>query len=269
MSLIKHEILQPVRHFNVHDDPLTNIETLHLVLWPGGLCIAGYDAEGKVLTAKAYTFPSGDIAAVESIFVNDPLVAGPQPVTHTWIAESRQLVVPAHLYEAEAAASWLSSFHFIEAGEQIRAAAVARHLPATVVYPVADKLELLLEKYFAESRTEPLSAMLLCQQPQASGSYADIVFLDQTVLLTVHSSGKMLVHRVAEMGNVHNLVYMLAAICQEYNIPQKELGVHCSGLCLEKTTVPELREFFPGLSCADTAQDILFTLLNRQLSCVS
>ncbi|WP_118951199.1 DUF3822 family protein [Taibaiella helva] len=268
MSLIKQEILQPVRHFNMHDDPLTNIETLHLIVWDKGLCIAGYDANSNVLTAKVYHYAPWNMAAIESIFINEPLVAGPQPVTHIWIADERTIVIPRPLYEKEAAASWLRRFHFIEAGEHVHATPVAQVLAAVVSYPVQEKLAQLVQKYFAEGHIEALSGAILCQEPTPQ-DYADLVFLDTVVLLSAGSKDKLLLHQVMEMSDVHNLLYRLALICQEHSLQQEELRVTVSGLCLSDTVLEELRQFFPRITVPGSEQFASFTLLSKLISCAS
>lgn len=252
----------------MHDDPLTNIETLHLVVWDKGLCIAGYDKNSNVLTAKVYHYASWNMAAIESIFINEPLVAGPQPVIRIWIADERTMIVPRSLYEKEAAASWLRHFHFIEAGEQVRATPVVQVLAATVSYPVQEKLAQLVQKYFAEGHIEALSGAILCQET-AQQDYADLVFLDSLVLLSVYSDGRLLLHQVMEMSDVHNLVYRLALICQEHSFQQEELRVSVSGLCLSDAVLDELRHFFPRITVPGSEQFASFTLLSKLISCAS
>jgi hypothetical protein len=269
MSLIKHEIPQPVQHFTMHDDPLTNIETLHLVIWDKGLCIAGYDHYGNVLTTKVYSYAAWDIAAIESIFINEPLVAGPQPVTHIWIAEERNIIVPQHLYQAEAAGEWLRKFHFIEAGETVHDTTITQHLQATVVYPLLDKLQALLHKYFAEGKTEAISGMILCQEATTEYNTADITFLDKKVVLTVRNHGKLVTHQITEPGNMDNLAYKIALICQECDIKQGQLRVSLSGLCLTDDNVNELKAFFPNMTVADSEQSSSFILLSKLISCAS
>lgn len=269
MSLIKHEIQQPVRHFNMHDDPLTNIETLHLLLWDKGLCIAGYDLNSNVLTTKVYHFSTWNMAAIESIFVNEPLVAGPQPITHIWIADERTLITPQHLYEETAAAAWLRRFHFIEAGEQIMATPVPQALQATVSYPVQEKLVLAVQKYFAEGRIDSLSGMILCQAAPHSQDCADIIFLDTRAILTVYRNGRLALHQMMEADQVQNLVYRIAVICQEHDIPQDELRVSVSGLCIADQVLEELKSFFPKMTVPGSEQFASFTLLSKLISCAS
>lgn len=269
MSFIKHEILQPVRHFNMHDDPLTNIETLHLVLWDKGICIAGYDGTGAVLTTKVYTHAAHDIAAVESVFINEPLVAGPQPITHIWIADERNIVIPQHLYEQQAAEQWLRSFHFIETEERIQATGIQQHLQATVVYPVQEKLITLFHKYFAEAKIDAVSGMVLCQENGSERDTADIILLDTKAILTLRQKGALLSHQVTEITDIHNLVYTIGLMCQQHGIATEELHVALSGLCITEETAATLKSFFPRITVPGSEQFSSFTLLSKLISCAS
>jgi hypothetical protein len=269
MSLIKHDILQPVRHFNMHDDPLTNIETLHIVLWDKGLCIAGYDQGGNVLTAKVYAYAHWDIAAIESVFINEPLVAGPQPVTHIWLADERTMIIPKHLYEQQAAGAWLRRFHFIEPGEQVRATEAGQGLAAVISYPVAEKLFLLTQKYFTEGKVEALSGIIPGQDTVHGKDSADLIFLGETVLLTVYKQGNLQLHQVTAAAPVNNLVYKIGSICRELGIPQEELQATVSGLCVAEELLTELKCFFPKAVIPGSEQFSSFTLLSKLISCAS
>lgn len=269
MSLIKHDILQPVRHFNMHDDPLTNIETLHIVLWDKGLCIAGYDLEGNVLTVKVYSYAHWDIAAIESVFVNEPLVAGPQPVTHIWLADERTMMIPKHLYEQQAADAWLRRFHFIEAGEQIRTTEAGQGLAAVICYPAPEKLLLLTHKYFAEGKVEALSGIVPGHDTVNGKDSADLIFLGEKVLLTVYKQGNLQLHQITEAAPVNNLLYKIGNICQELDLPQDELQISVSGLCIADELLSELKSFFPKAVIPGSEQFSSFTLLSKLISCVS
>jgi len=268
MSPTREEQLQPVRHFDMHDDPLTYIETLHLLLWEEGLCITGYGLDRHVLTAKVYLFPRGDMHAIESVFINEPLVAGPQPVTHTWIADSRNMLIPQHLYHEQAAGEWLRQFHYVTPDENVYCSPVKYPTPLTVAYPVANELNAILNEYFPEGKIESLSTVLLQQVPPPDSDTADIVFLDKTTVLTIRKKGKLISHQIGETTDVNDLVYKIAAISQEHQIAQHELKVSLSGLCISDATAQELKCFFPKMVVPGSDQFSSFTLLSKLITCV-
>jgi len=268
MSLIREERLQPVQHFNMHDDPLTNIETLHVLIWDQGLSIAGYDADCNVLTAKVYTFAKGDSHAVVSIFMNEPLVAGPQPVTHIWIAESRNILIPQHLFHEDAAGLWLEKFHFIAPDEIIRTTTIKQ--PAlSIAYPVSNDLIVLLQKNFPEGKIESLSGMLLQQNIAADSNAADIVFMNETAALTIYQKGKLIAHHIVTFEDINNLVYKIASICRDYSIKQEDLKVSISGFCIAESTANELKAFYPKMTIPGSEQFSSFTLLSKLITCAS
>jgi hypothetical protein len=190
-------------------------------------------------------------------------------LTYIWIAEERNLTIPAHLYNAAAAEEWLRKFHFIETGETVHSTTISQHLQATVVYPLADKLQVLIRKYFAEGKTDAISGMLLCQESPVAQDTADITFLDKKVVLTIRSGSKLLNHQIAETGDINNLVYKIAAICREFGLKQDELRVSLSGLCITEETITELRSFFPKMNVPGSEQFSSFTLLSKLISCAS
>lgn len=267
MSLIREEKLQPVQHFNMHDDPLTNIETLHLLIWEQGLCIAGYGLNGNVLTTKVYLFPKDDIHAIESIFMNEPLVAGPQPITHIWIAESRNMVIPQHLFNEEAAKIWLNKFHFITPDESIRTTTVKQPEALSIAYPVSNDLVTKLNAYFPEGKIDSISGMILQQSISTDSDTAEILFLNETVALTIRQKGKLISHQIGLMEDINNLIYKIASICQDYKIEQDDLKVSIAGLCVTDDVANVLKSFYPKMTVPGSEQFSSFTLLSKLIAC--
>lgn len=265
MSLMRDERQQPVQHFNMHDDPLTNIETLHLLIWEQGLCIAGYGPDESVLTTKVYVFPKGDIHAVESIFMNEPLVAGPQPITRAWIADERNMIVPQHLFNEEAAANWLNKFHFISYNESIQSTTLKQ--PISIAYPLSNDLSALLRKYFPEGKVNALSGVLLQQEISSENDTLELVFLKETIALTLRKKGKLITHQIEAYTDIHNLVYKVASISKDNEIAQEHLKVSVSGLCIDENSLNELKAFYPKMTVPGTAQFSSFTLLSKLITC--
>lgn len=265
MSLIREERQQPVQHFNMHDDPLTNIETLHLLIWEQGLCIAGYGLNEHVLTTKVYVFPKGDTHAVESIFMNEPLVAGPQPVTHIWIADERNMLIPHHLFNEDAAAEWLAKFHFVTPTETVHATRLKQ--PINIVYPMANDLSALLRKYFREAKVNALSGVLLQQEISTDSDTVDLVFLKETIALTLRQKGKLISHQIVVIEDINNLVYKIASISQDYKIVQEDLKVSVSGFCVDENCWNQLKAFYPKMTVPGSEQFSSFTLLSKLISC--
>lgn len=267
MSINKEALLQPVQHFDMHDDPLTHIETLHLVIWDKGLCIVGYAMNGNMLTTKVYRFPENEIACIEEIFINERLVAGPQPVTHVWIATERQMIVPEKLHHDEKAGDWLRKFHHIQAHEEIKISKVNKSVQASIIYPIDSALVSLIEKYFSESKIENISAMIASQHLSNEHDTADIIFLDKTVALTIRQKGKLLAHKIMQLDNINNLVYHIATTGQQYNIAQDDLKVAISGFCLDEQNTNELKAFFPKMNIPGSEQFSSFTFLSKLITC--
>jgi hypothetical protein len=265
---MKQEPIVPTWHFSTHDDPLTNIETLHLILWTHGLCIAGYDDAGKILVTKMYLFDHAwENDKIESIFINEPLVAGPQPVTRIWIADERSMLVPEHLFDQEASALWLRKLFFIEEGESIRFAPALKD-EAQIVYPVNNRLVAIAGKFFKEANIHSLSEVLLGNSDLQDQDTIKIFILGHTVLFTIREKGKLLAHQVFNSGDINDLVYRIAAICNEYSLPQQQLNVSIAGaMHRPEHMAAELKAYFPGIVIPDSEQSSSFTLLSELKSC--
>lgn len=198
--------------------------------------------------------------------MNEPLVAGPQPVTHIWIAESRHMLIPQHLFNEDAAALWLEKFHFIVPNESIQFTTV-KQAAISIAYPVSNDLIALLKKNFPEGKIESLSGMLIQQSAPTDGNTADIVFMNETVALTIHQKGKLISHQIITVEDIHNLIYKIASICQDYNIKQEDLKVSISGFCITEATSNELKAFYPKMTIPGSEQFSSFTLLSKLITC--
>jgi hypothetical protein len=265
---MKYDIQHPVRQFNMHDDPLTNIETIHLIIWTKGLCIAGFDANGELLTAKVYAHDDKGEQTIESVFINEPLVAGPQPVTHIWIADDRNILVPHKLFDANEAASWLKQFYFVEADENVRCSQLNGNIKAGIAFTSKGQTDELLDKYFKESRVGAVSETIISSQELKSATdAADITVLGDTIILSIFQGNQLLLHEVSQGKNIDDVVYTIASACLEYGIVQHKLRVSLSGLCIDADMIRSLSAYFPHMSVPGSEQYLSFTFLRKLIAC--
>jgi hypothetical protein len=269
---MKQEYLQPVWNYNTHEDPLTNIHNLHLILWSKGLCIAGYDIACTVLSIKVFTFEkTWDTDLIESIFINEPLVAGPQPVTHIWIADERNFLIPDALFNAETAPEWLQQFHFVEATESVLYSTIEQPVMAQTAFPVNNKLGAIFNKYFQEAKVNSITAPALhiAVQPDRK-YYADIICLSKTMILTIFNKGQLINHQVTAYDAVEDIIYKTASIITGLGAGPDEVSVHLSGYAAAITEMgKELQHYFPNTLVPGSEADASFLFLNRLLSCAS
>ncbi|PSK91920.1 DUF3822 family protein [Taibaiella chishuiensis] len=269
---MKQEFLQPVWNYNTHTDPLTNIHTLHLVLWDKGLCIAGYDIACTPLSVKVFSFAKAwDTDQVEAIFVNEPLVAGPQPVTHIWIADERNFLVPEALFSTETAALWMQQFHFVESSESVLYSTVAAPLPARVAFPVSNKLGAMFNKYFQEAALNAVTGPAL-QAPAPNGQsyHADIICLAGTMILSMYHKGTLINHQVCTFDSVEDIVCKIGGATAGAVPKAEDVAVHLSGYAPAISAIgSELQAYFPHAHIPGADADASFLFLNRLLSCVS
>ncbi len=269
--MMKQEFLQPVWNYNTHDDPLTNIHTLHLILWNKGLCIAGYDIERTVLSIKVFAFEkTWDTEQIETIFINEPLVAGPQPVTHIWIADERNFLIPDALFDQETAAEWLQQFHFVEAAESILYSIIQKPEPAQAAFPVNNKLGAIFNKYFQEAEINAITAPAL--QPAVTTDrkyYADIICLSKTLILTIFHESNLVNHQVTTFDSAEDIVFKIGAATAATAPAAGDIAIHLSGYTPGITDIGvELHRYFPQALIPGSEADASFLFLNRLLSCV-
>lgn len=270
--MMKQEFLHPVWNYNTHEDPLTNIHTLHLILWNKGLCIAGYDIARTVLSIKVFAFEKAwDTEQIETIFINEPLVAGPQPVTHIWIADERNFLIPDALFNQEVAPEWLQQFHFVETAESILYSTVQQPIMAQVAFPVNNKLGAIFNKYFQEAEVNSITApALLVASLGTQQYYADIICLSKTLILTIFQNGQLVSHQVSTYDSAEDIVYKIGAVTAAQAPAAKEVAIHLSGHATGITEMgKELNNYFPNALVPGSEADASFLFLNRLLSCVS
>lgn len=270
--MMKQEFLQPVWHYSTHSDPLTNIDNLHLVLWDKGLCITGYDITGTVLSVKVFAFGKPwDTDQVEAIFINEPLVAGPQPVTHIWIADERNFLVPDALFSPEAAPGWLQQFHFVEASESVLYSTVETPVQARVAFPVNNKLGAIFNKYFQEALLNAVTSPALQKTAVKERKFhADVICLAKTVILSMFKDGQLINHQVSSFDAVEDIVYKIGSAVTGPVPKAEDITVQLSGYTPDMPEMAkELQAYFPHAVVPATEAEASFIFLNRLLSCVS
>src|SRR5690606_23928105 len=99
---------------------LSLIDQVRIIIWANGLCLGGYDEENRAIAGKVFLWSRNwDTDKMIQIFENEPMVAGPQPITDIWINSDQQMQIPAHLFDSEKAGNWLKQFHLGESDYSI------------------------------------------------------------------------------------------------------------------------------------------------------
>lgn len=263
---MKKETARLIRQFDQHNDPLTHIDTLHLLLWGDKLCIVGFDREGQALTTKIYEAPMADVGLIEDVFINEPLVAGPQPITHIWLADNRSMLIPEPFFDREAAQEWAKKFHHIEQDERLDDHVLKGPEKIRIVYPIRETLAELFSKYFGEALVGPMSMLYNDLRPETS---LQIALMDKKALISLFGNGRLLNHQWVDITDVLDLVYKLALLMEQHQVRSEKLKVSFHALMIGPPFLSELKAYFPQISLEGTEEQLSFQFLSQLNICAS
>ena len=236
---------------NEHDTVLSEVCDVHCVLMPRALLVAGFSKDGQVVMARYNSYAATDPAWVpgffEHEFINEKLLGVPQQVKELFIGSREELIIPNALYEDRAVRAWMESLQAICPDDVLYSYAIEA-ADAQYVFALPARMDKLLHRYFGDTRIMPVGAYQL-YKPNAGARYLLQCFIAQdTVIATLHNSGKLLWHQQFGYDAVEDIAWQAAHLCRELHIPRIDLQVECTLLCEECfELVPELERFFPKI----------------------
>jgi len=263
------ETIEPVWKFQAEADPIVEVTSFQLLLWPEGVTIVGYSGEGHAIDVRTFLFlKRWDIDFLEYLINNDAAFAGPQPIRKIWLADERNLLIPANLAGDDHSESWFRKFHFLEAEEQLTHLNMSPHLEADLTFPIHDKLRELLEKYLPEARINALSYYALAELDPSTAPVLRILSLPKFVFFTLQQNGKFLLHQLYPYEQADNIVYKIALLLQEKDIPQDHIGISLQGIApFWHNLHTELPAFFPEMNAIPDTTATSLTFLNNLYQC--
>lgn len=262
------ETKEPVWQYEAEDNALVDMDKLHLIVWPDGLCITGFDQDGTPLKIKTFLFRENwDTGFMQHLFENDPLFAGPQPISRVWLAEARNILVPGPLYEENEAGEWLGKFHFLEAGESLMHISMQPHQDIQMIFPVKDALKALFDQYLPEARISALSLVAM-QQPETGGPFLEIINLPKMILLSLRENQRFLLHQIYPYENAENVVYKVALILEEKGLAQDQVRLSLAGIApFWNNLNTELPLYFDAAGKLEDTTAVSLTFLKKLFSC--
>jgi hypothetical protein len=265
---MKLDNVSPQWAYNTEGDALSEIINVQLLLWSQGLCISGHDAQGNTLIAKAFAYESRMADHVlNTVFMNEPLLAGPQPIHKIWIATDRNIIIPQHLYQQPLAEAWLPKVHFVETDEIILHQLLTTP-NATAVYPLKQNLQTAFEQFFPEANIHLFIHLNKDCGTNAKDFNAHLVLLGSTAILSIEHQGKLLAQQQFNYSSINDLAYQIGLAAQHHNVAQNEVGVFVSGILTDLTQASnELQTYFAHTQLCDESEPLTF--LTRLSQCVS
>lgn len=227
---MKLDNVSPQWVYNTDGEALSEMTNVQLLLWSRGLCISGHDNDGNTMIAKAYAFEKRMAEEVlNAVFMNEPLLAGPQPINKIWIAAQRSMMVPSALYQQELADNWLKQVYFIEQDEDIIHHNISSP-EAIALFPLKQNLSTALAQFFPEGKIKMfLNKNIDCGSNELPFN-AHVVILGNTAMLTLEEKGKLLSQQLFEYETIDNITYKIALAAQERGYSQTETAVFISGV---------------------------------------
>lgn len=237
----------PVWQYESEALPLSDAHHFHLILWKYGLSYVGFTSEGDTVMASTFLFEKDwDVSRFKEILIDEPVFAGPQPIKAIWIAEERQLLIPAPFFKDNFADAWLRTFHFIEAGETLIHHDLAPVLDAVAVFPLKEELLELIHEYLPEAKIRPLSLTAFTgDKPSSSPARIRLINLPKLVLWSFMENNQFQHHQISPAEEPDNILYTLGLYLQDNHHPQHAVTVEMEGIApFWKNLHLSVRDFF-------------------------
>lgn len=251
---------QPIT-YSRSDNDLELLHSVQLIIWENGLCIAGFDSDNEPLMAKQFAFTQWNKSAITNIIVNEPMVAGPQPVTHVWLSEERQIISPRELFDAQEAEKWLPMLHFIDTSETI----MHSQQPDSgkiISYPAANEMLELMGSFFEEAELGNFSGLMICE-PTTEKPRIDMVVLNNFVWLSLYQNHKLMLHQAFVFSTLDDCVYRILNLLQLHQIAVPEVQIKAKVIHPNHAEItPELKAYFPQMNIRENMADNFISLLS-------
>lgn len=241
-------------------DALTGMSSVQLLIWPAGICISGHGEDGTTMIARAFSFEEHMAAEVmNAIFMNEPLLAGPQPINKIWIAETRTLLVPSELYNKDMARGWLSAIHYIEEDEQVLCTETEGG-NIYALFPIRQNLQMALQQFFPEGKTGTFSNRLInCKQKADLPFTADIILLGRMAMLSFEQKDNLLAQQFFAYETTEDIIYRIAEVAEMYKYSVADTAVMISGVLADITEISrEISAFYPRTQLCDNTTTLNF-----------
>ena len=257
---MKLDTVSPQWTYKSDVEALTGMSSVQLLVWPQGVCVSGHDEDGTTMIAKAFAFQQQTgPEMMNAIFLNEPLLAGPQPIGKVWIAEPRTLLVPYTLYNEAIAAEWLSAAHYIEKDELVL---VNEPVPGELyaVFPLKQNLYTALQQFFPEGKIGTFSNRRInCVQKANTSFIADIILLGNMAMFSFEEDGKLLSQYFTAYETTEDIVYRVAEVSRLNNHSVNDTSVIISGVLTDLNNIStELSAYYPNTELCDQATTLNF-----------
>lgn len=192
-------------------DPSLDLDNVQIYLWAKGICISGHDAAGRLIQARSYQSQDiYDIEALESIIMNEPMLADALVVKNVWMAVTRNMLIPSALFNREVADKWFEQLYFVE-HDEVLATGSMKDLGIKVVFPKKEKVRKIFDQYFPNRTSRffisPQSLLKYCVHDKRY--IVSLLFLENTCSITLFESQEMVFHKIQVVENAMDILVVI------------------------------------------------------------
>lgn len=153
--------IAPIWRYLAEEYTESDITDIHLIIWPGGVSVAGFLQDGNPIIIQTYlTREKPDAFWVKHLCNQDILLKNhAKKVKRIWLSEERNLLIPNSIYEENHAESWLRKFHFLSPEDILLHFELDKLVNAKIIFPISESLKAFLTETFSKAIFLPLSKM--------------------------------------------------------------------------------------------------------------
>lgn len=249
------------------------IAEIHLLIWPGGVCVAGFLQNGTPMIIQTYlTRDKPDTDWVKHLCTQDILIKNhTKKVKKIWLSEERNLLIPNSIYEENHAESWLRKFHFLSPEDILLHFELNKQVNAKIIFPISESLKAFLTETFSKASFLPLSKMAFQPISNKESAELQIISLPREIILSLSQKGHFVYHLVYPYESPQNIIYKLALILDEKGIPQEQLpAISFTGIApFWNNILTELPAYFPLKTISENTTEITLDFLKKLFTCAS
>ena len=262
---------------NSDENLLSEVDSVHCVLFPKTLLVAGFDKSGSLLTAH-YNRAGDEISEwdtefFEQDFINEKLLGVPQQVKAIFIGTEKSLIVPGEIYQSEAAEEWLARM-FTLRPDSVFYNYFLKGIDSQYTFVVPPDINKLVQRYFGNPKILPAAAFHFQKSFLRNSSQIQLLITKDKAVATLMRNGQLFWHRHFAFQLAEDLAFFLANVLREFNLDLASTDVECCMMCENCEDLGlELERYFPkfrwtrALNAARANEHLVF-FAERLFSCV-
>lgn len=263
--------IAPIWKYTLDEAPDKSLTDIHIVIWPGGLAIAGFDAEATPVWAETYLTREqpGAVWLQQLLAQQTILKSHAKKVRKIWLSEERNLLIPNSLYDNDYADSWIRKFHYLEPEEMLLHFDLPDNVSAKIVFPISENLKLALNDHFPNAGFRPLSQLVFSSINQTTNETIQMVSLPREIIFSLNHNGHYIFHLTFPYDTPQNVIYKLALVLEEKGMSQEQITeFSLTGIApFWNNILEELSQFFPIKTTGENTTDITLNFLKTLYSC--